>query len=84
MDELTQHIKDYNQSLNKSNWSIKGMGAMLMQEYDVYKDSSGWWQVDLEPQQDIHQDAQEDHKQQCKKVTFPIAYASCKLIPSET
>ncbi|CDU23194.1 uncharacterized protein SPSC_01823 [Sporisorium scitamineum] len=51
----------------QSDWSIEGMGTMLMQEYDIYKDSSGWWQVDLELQQDMHPDMQEDHKQQHKK-----------------
>lgn len=64
----------------QSDWSIEGMGAMLMQEYNIYKDSSGHWQLDIDPQQN----GQEEQQASCKKVAFPIAYASHKLILSET
>ncbi|CDR99881.1 hypothetical protein [Sporisorium scitamineum] len=40
----------------QSDWSIEGMGAMLMQEYNIYKDSSGHWQLDIDPQQNVSMD----------------------------
>ncbi|SPO27548.1 uncharacterized protein UTRI_10665 [Ustilago trichophora] len=114
MDELTQRVENYDQSLetswtNKhdaaflrikhalvnskvlkeprydrpfvvhSDWSLAGMGAVLMQEYEMYKDDSGNWQVILEPLQE----SSTEEKAERKWVAFPIAYASRKLLPSE-
>ena len=59
-----------------SDWSSEGMGAVLMQEYNVYKDSKGQWQVDYE--------GTAASKEKCRKVVYPIAYASKKCLPSES
>ncbi len=53
------------------------MGAVLMQEYDVYKDSSGRWQLDLD-------DFSIDRERPRKRIAYPIAYASRKCLPSES
>ncbi|SAM81929.1 uncharacterized protein UBRO_20256 [Ustilago bromivora] len=61
----------------QSDWSAEGMGAVLLQEYEVYKDASGQWQLDIDS---IY--GEQEHP--CKKIAFPIAYASCKCLPSES
>ncbi|SAM84036.1 uncharacterized protein UBRO_20803 [Ustilago bromivora] len=53
------------------------MGAMLLQEYEVYKDASGQWQLDIDS---MYGEQEHPHK----KVAFPIAYASRKCLPSES
>lgn len=61
----------------QSDWSTEGMGAVLLQEYEVYKDTLGQWQLDVDS---MH--GEQEHP--CKKIAFPIAYASRKCLPSES
>ncbi|SAM82747.1 uncharacterized protein UBRO_20682 [Ustilago bromivora] len=53
------------------------MGAVLLQEYEVYKDASGQWQLDIDSMYG---------EQECphKKIAFPITYTSHKCLPSES
>ncbi|SNX85308.1 uncharacterized protein MEPE_04017 [Melanopsichium pennsylvanicum] len=62
----------------QNDWSIEGMGAVLMQEYEVCKDAVGKWQLVIDP---LDRSAEEQGVR--RKVAFPIAYASRKLLPSE-
>lgn len=61
----------------QSDWSAEGMGAVLMQEYDVYKDSNGRWQLDTD-------EGSAQHNGPRKRIAYPIAYASRKCLPSES
>lgn len=58
-----------------SDWSAEGMGAVLMQEYEAYKDVSSQWQLKLD---------QQKGDKPLKRISYPIAYASRKCLSSES